>query len=102
MRAVILKRRYVSLNSLESTLLSNCLFRMKRTIASRDKIKMTKAMFLTLPGSRVMKRLRLRDLPFLSAISIIPVTKRVGKTGLAISASEAELSSKAASLLFLL
>ena len=70
---------------------------MKSTIAISDKIKMTKAMFLTRPGSRDMKRLPLRDLPFLSAISIIPVTKRVDRTGETASASEAELSPEAAS-----
>ena len=90
-----MKSRQVSLKSVESNRLSNCLLRMKRTMVVRDRIAMTKAIFFAFPGSLDRKRLPFRERPFLSAISIMPPAKRVVRKP---SASEATSASEPAAL----
>ena len=62
--------RYSAVN----TLLNNCLLRMKITQPARTIIEIKRAIFLALTGSRAINCLRLlRERPFLSASSIMPI-----------------------------
>ena len=98
-----LKSMPISRYSADSTLLNNCLLRMKITQPARIRIEAKRAIFFALPGSRSINLLRLpRERPFLSASSIIPIRACWESAPSSSSSSEAELVSadKSAALFY--